>query len=74
MSILIYSIIIWYVLNTVCSIKFVYDDIYKKGLDYTILNIISVLIILIIPVGIIVLIINFLIEYKDFVVIKGKKT
>ena len=73
MSILIYSIIIWYVLNTVCSIKFVYDNIYKKGLDYTILDIIVVFIVFIIPLGLIVFLINFMLEYKDFVVIKGKK-
>ena len=70
MNILNYLIIIWYILNTVYSIKSVYDDIYKKGLDYTILEIIKCSIfIFIIPLGLIV----FIMEHKDFIVIKGKK-
>ena len=73
MSILIYSIIIWYFLNIICSVKLMYDDIYKKGLDYTILDIIVVFIVFIIPLGLIVFLINFMLDYKDFVVIKGKK-
>ena len=70
MNILTYLIIIWYILNTVCLTKLVYDDIYKKGFNYTTFDIIMCSVfVFFVPISPII----FIFEYKDFIIIKGKK-